>query len=143
MTQPTYYDILGISLSADTEIIDAAYQALTKKYKHNPNAAHRLVQIRQAYETLSDPIKRADYDSWLQMNARFSRTTPPNFGTQTTHSPIQTTDDYRPHEPPKYPDLMSVPKLCVFMQPMLPISQRYFMTPAIPISRPIVITAII
>lgn len=101
MTQPTYYDILGISLSADTEIIDAAYHALTKKYKHNPNAAHRLVQIRKAYETLSDPIKRADYDSWLQMNARFSRTTPPNFGTQTTHSPIQTTDDYRPHEPPK------------------------------------------
>ena len=101
MTQPTYYDILGISLSADTEIIDAAYHALTKKYKHNPNAAHRLVQIRKAYETLSDPIKRADYDSWLQMNARFSRTAPPAFSTQTTHSPIQTTDDYRPHEPPK------------------------------------------
>lgn len=101
MTQPTYYDILGISLSADTEIIDAAYHALTKKYKNNPNATHRLVQIRQAYETLSDPIKRADYDSWLQMNARFSQTAPPAFGTQTTHSPIQTTDDYRPHEPPK------------------------------------------
>lgn len=85
MSNQTYYDMLGVSQTADTEIIHAAYQALTRKYATLPpnDAAYMTSLIRQAYDVLSDPIKRADYDAWLRLNHSHNQPaghyTPPSY----------------------------------------------------------------
>lgn len=62
-----YYDILGVTESADQSVIKKAYHLLAKKYHpdRNPNsswAEERFKEIAEAYETLSDSIKKANYD---------------------------------------------------------------------------------
>lgn len=99
MAQQTYYDILGISQNAGIEIIHAAYQALNQKYQTAPNATEQLIQIRQAYAVLSDPIKRAEYDSWLRMSSQFGQSAPPPFGTHPATTPPIGTAGYRTQSP--------------------------------------------
>jgi len=61
-----YYSILGVSPSAESEVIEAAWKVLMKKYhpdtNHSPNAALQAQLINEAYGTLGDPIKRHIYD---------------------------------------------------------------------------------
>ncbi len=70
----THYEILQISETASPEIIRAAYMALAKKYHPDLNrdnlaqAEEKMKQINTAYETLSDPSKRRDYDLQLRIN---------------------------------------------------------------------------
>jgi len=63
-----YYQILGISPDATSGQIKVAYRRLALKYHpdHNPDdllAEQRFVQIAEAYEVLSNPLKRNKYDS--------------------------------------------------------------------------------
>ena len=57
-----YYEILEISKSATLEVIKAAYKAQISKY-HPDNLEtgdlKKAQQINEAYEVLSDPVKRA------------------------------------------------------------------------------------
>ena len=58
-----FYDILGVARDADTEEIKRAYRAAAKKF--HPDAegnSYFFRLIQQAYETLADPARRADYD---------------------------------------------------------------------------------
>ncbi|GMN40080.1 hypothetical protein TIFTF001_009315 [Ficus carica] len=62
-----YYEILGVQRNASRDEIKKAFHALAKKYhpdanKDNPSAKREFQEIRDAYETLQDPEKRADYD---------------------------------------------------------------------------------
>ena len=63
---PDYYQILQVHPSAGKEVIDAAYRKLALKYHPDRNlddeAAAKMKQINQAYDVLSNPIKRATYD---------------------------------------------------------------------------------
>lgn len=66
----TYYEILEVSESASTEVIHMAYKALAKKYHPDrnpgdPTATQRFQKLGQAYETLSDPERRKQYDLLL------------------------------------------------------------------------------
>ncbi len=66
----THYDNLGVTRTADIAVIKAAYKALAKKYHpdinpDNPNAQKIMQIINKAYEVLSDPIKRAEHDKWI------------------------------------------------------------------------------
>lgn len=66
----TFYDVLQVSRDADPEVIKAAYKSLVQRYHpdknhNNPDAEKFLKIINQAYEVLSDPIKRAEYDATL------------------------------------------------------------------------------
>ncbi|KAI5654963.1 hypothetical protein M9H77_32150 [Catharanthus roseus] len=66
-TQRDYYEILGVSKDATREEIKKAFHALAKKYhpdanKNNPSAKRKFQEIRDAYETLQDSEKRAQYD---------------------------------------------------------------------------------
>lgn len=65
----TYYDILGISSSASPEEIKRAYRQLALQYHPDKNpsaeAAERMRQINEAYQTLSDPAARERYDQTL------------------------------------------------------------------------------
>lgn len=62
-----YYKILGITQDASQDMIKRAYYTLSKKY--HPDILHketsRYKDIREAYETLKDPLKRKRYDEGL------------------------------------------------------------------------------
>lgn len=58
-----YYSILGVGKSASPEDIKAAYRKLAMK--HHPDRggdAKKFQEISEAYETLSNPDKKAQYD---------------------------------------------------------------------------------
>ncbi|XAR62114.1 hypothetical protein NMG60_11016738 [Bertholletia excelsa] len=62
-----YYEILGVSRDADRDEIKKAFHVLAKRFhpdanKNNPSAKRKFQEIRDAYETLQDPEKRAQYD---------------------------------------------------------------------------------
>jgi flagellar biosynthesis GTPase FlhF len=61
-----YYKILQIDPAAETEVVQAAYKRLALKYhpdtSRSGDATRRMQELNEAYETLSDPVKRADYD---------------------------------------------------------------------------------
>ena len=61
------YEILGIACDASPEEIQKAYRYLAQEHHpdHNPDdssAVHRFREVQRAFETLSDPEKRRDYD---------------------------------------------------------------------------------
>jgi preprotein translocase subunit Sec63 len=64
-----FYARLGISKNATHEEIRAAYHLAAKKFhpdsNDDPGAAELFLQIQEAYETLSDALKRAEYDKGL------------------------------------------------------------------------------
>ena len=61
------YSILGVSKGADEKAIKSAYRKLAKelhpdKNKDNPKASERFSDVTRAYDLLSDPAKRGQYD---------------------------------------------------------------------------------
>lgn len=88
-----YYKILEVEENASEDDIKKSYRNLSKKYHPdvNPDGAEQFKEIAEAYETLGDKNKRAQYDG--QKNNPFAGTsfqdifsqmfggaTPPNFG---------------------------------------------------------------
>lgn len=66
----TWYEILEISSEATSEEIRLAYFEHARKYHPDTNpgdlAREWFFQIQEAYETLSDPKKRKDYDDSIR-----------------------------------------------------------------------------
>lgn len=60
------YRLLGISRRADGATIKATYYQLAKQYHPDANAgaeaSERFREVHRAYETLSNPVARAEYD---------------------------------------------------------------------------------
>lgn len=68
-----YYEILQVDKKASQEIIEKAYKLLAKKYHpdlredvEKKYAEEAFKMISEAYETLSNPQKRAEYDKTLK-----------------------------------------------------------------------------
>ncbi|CAL1412371.1 unnamed protein product [Linum trigynum] len=68
----SFYDLLGIPVSGTLPEIKQAYRQLTRKYHPDvspPEKAEeytrRFLEVQEAYETLSDPESRAQYDREL------------------------------------------------------------------------------
>lgn len=65
-TKRDYYEVLGVSKDASQEEIKKAYRSLAKKYhpdvSSDPNATEKFAEIQVAYDCLSDPDKKANYD---------------------------------------------------------------------------------
>lgn len=66
----THYDNLKVARDAPPEIIRAAYKTLSQKHHPDRNGnspdAIRIIQlINNAYEVLSDPVRRQEHDAWI------------------------------------------------------------------------------
>lgn len=71
-TPKTYYDVLEVPVNADAATIRKSYLKKSLKYHPDKNpdneeeAKGKFVEIGEAYETLSDPVKRRMYDRELR-----------------------------------------------------------------------------
>jgi curved DNA-binding protein len=71
MSSKSHYDVLGVARNAHADVVQAAYRALAKLYHPDvakgPKdlAAARFRAINEAYEVLSDALRRAKYDAQL------------------------------------------------------------------------------
>ncbi|EOY15040.1 hypothetical protein QUC31_000328 [Theobroma cacao] len=73
------YEVLGIQMGATCQEIKAAYRRLARVLHpdvsssgQNNATAHEFIKVHEAYATLSDPEKRADYDRTLLFRPRRS-----------------------------------------------------------------------
>ena len=69
--QPTinYYDLLQINPRAEIESIARVYRILAARYgPGNPQTSdpERFRMLTEAYQVLSDPVRRNEYDRWLE-----------------------------------------------------------------------------
>ena len=65
-----YYDVLGVEKNASQDDIKKAFRNVSKKFHPDKNpgnkeAEEKFKEAAEAYETLSDPDKRQQYD-WQQ-----------------------------------------------------------------------------
>lgn len=72
MAAKDYYQVLGVPEDADQDTIKKTYRRLARRYHPDKNpgdkeAEERFKEISAAYQVLSDPEKRQQYDQMRQM----------------------------------------------------------------------------
>src|SRR3712207_3113239 len=75
------YELLGVSKEASGDDVRRSYRTLARKYHpdanpDDPGAEERFKEIQQAYEVLSNPEKRRNYDERVRTTSRKSRGAP-------------------------------------------------------------------
>ena len=69
MAEKNYYDILGVKKDATDADIKKKYRKLVRQYHPDvsdaPDADNKIAEINNAYETIRDKDKRAEYDAML------------------------------------------------------------------------------
>lgn len=69
MSKRDHYEVLGVGKDASKDEIKKAYRKLARKYHPDVNqddesATEKFKEVQEAYETLSDSQKRANYDQF-------------------------------------------------------------------------------
>lgn len=102
MTQlRNYYEMLGVDKNAPSAEIKRAYRTLAIKYHPDRNLGNKAAEekfkdINEAYEVLSDPSRRANYDDSLKPKSWFSG----GKGQNSSNNGRETTRPYRPRPRP-------------------------------------------
>ncbi len=97
-SEKDHYKLLGIAPSASVQEIKKAYRKLAFQYHPDRNRAsqeanEKMQEINEAYATLSDPIKRKEYDI-----PRGYRTVAPKFKKgSVVRVSLNSTSPYRDH----------------------------------------------
>lgn len=90
-----YYEVLGVRRDATEEEIKEAYRRLALKYHPDVNpskeAAEKFIEINKAYAVLKDPLKRREYDNFLDLQETSQRVT--------KKEPIYSSAGYQPNIP--------------------------------------------
>lgn len=72
-----YFDILNVSINAESEVIKASYRTLAKKYHPDSykggkeEAEQKMAQINEAYQVLSDEKLKREYIERLGLGKGF------------------------------------------------------------------------
>ncbi|TPW08999.1 MAG: molecular chaperone DnaJ, partial [bacterium] len=74
MAKRDYYEILGVAENATPEQVKKAFRGLAKRYhpdanRNDPSAESKFKEAGEAFEVLSDPDKRAQYDRMKRYGA--------------------------------------------------------------------------
>ncbi|WP_139557444.1 molecular chaperone DnaJ [Methylotetracoccus oryzae] len=69
MAKEDYYELLGVARNASDSDIKKSFRRLAMKFHpdrntDNPNAEEQFKKVKEAYDVLSDPQKRAAYDQF-------------------------------------------------------------------------------
>ena len=96
MDNKDYYALLGITTKADNETIKIAYRRAARKYhpdvSQEPNAEEVFKAINEAYEVLSNPLKREKFNRTYQAHADAGQAERESFtySTYSTHTQATT-----------------------------------------------------
>ena len=75
-----YFAILGLGQDASLEEIKKAYKTLALQFhpdkNNDPGAEERFKEIGEAFENLTDPVKRSEYDKFRLRNVSHPFTLP-------------------------------------------------------------------
>src|SRR5690242_8657270 len=85
MDPKDYYKILGVGRQADKQEIQKAFRRLARQYHPDANpgnkeAEDKFKELNEAYEVLSDPDKRAQYDKFGSEWQRYQQQGGPSAG---------------------------------------------------------------
>ncbi|MBP3951314.1 molecular chaperone DnaJ [Bacillus suaedae] len=68
MSKRDYYEVLGVDQNASVDEVKKAYRKLARKYHPDVNkeadATEKFKEVKDAYDTLSDPQKKSHYDQF-------------------------------------------------------------------------------
>lgn len=70
-SEKTFYDILGVPEQANEEVLKKAYRRMAQRLhpdrnQSDPLASFHFQQLQEAYQVLSNPLKRTEYDIQLK-----------------------------------------------------------------------------
>jgi curved DNA-binding protein len=99
MSQSDYYKIMGVDKSVSADELKKVYRKLARKYHPDVsrahNAEHKFKELNEAYETLKDTNKRAQYDLGQQtggFGGRSRRAGQQRYGQSDWHSDSKPAD---------------------------------------------------
>ncbi|MFM6038513.1 MAG: DnaJ domain-containing protein, partial [Sphaerospermopsis kisseleviana] len=106
-----YYEILGVTKEASSEEIKKVYRRLARQYHPDLNpgdkeAEEKFKTIGEAYEILSDPSRRSQYDQfsryWKQKGFAGSKQSPKPKGWGDSRTNTRTSQEVDPSEFPDF-----------------------------------------
>ena len=72
----THYEVLGVGHKASARELRKAYERKMKAFAKNPDALQERI-VKDAFAVLSNPLKRADYDSKIGESEALAASSPP------------------------------------------------------------------